>query len=1105
MISPLFALLATSSARRMTACGARRTLLFLAMVFVSFTLTSSVHGDEEPSEASMAAYADAANFQTGGAIDLAIKGWHEFLKEYPQHPMASQAAHYLGVCYMQQEEPDYVAASAAFRRALQDQDYDLREESLANYGWCLYSVAGSGEQRNSIKLRQTIRVFQALREENPESRFLDRAIFYCGESAYGLGRPEQAIEYYNELLTLPATKDSPLRCDALYARGVAQEEIKKFDEAVASYNQLLSGCAQSELVTDVHLRVGDLMILRKQYDKAIAAFDAAYKSTKSVEDQSYALFRQAFALVQADRPGDAAPKYEQLLKDFPDSPYAASAMLASAQSTYRDGDIDKAAKRFQKVLLQSNAVAATEAAHWLARIQISKGAPRKAAAIAKQQLDRGAEGEFAMDVRLDLAEALSMDPSTMSQSLALFEQAYRDQPTHQLAPRALYNAAFSALQVDQPQRALDLAVEFSEKFPQHMLLPDVTFVAAEGRLLTGKLEDAARTYRELIESTPKENIQRPIWVLRAAAASNASAKFDATVQMLNHELGSIEQPTQIAEAQMLIGQAHLMADRAEQAAQAFEASHTADPNGPRAEEAMLMVGQANLVAGKPDKAVATWTEMIKSAPKSRMADQARYKLAQIASGDGDFERAVRYFEDVLQSDLDPGLLPYAQYGKGFALMQMGKYADALSTLDRMLEQYKAHPLQAEATLTHGIALRNLGNYEQARVDLETYLAIPPQGTNLGHALYELALIDQKENQPARAAEKLQRLAKEVPNYPSMDKVLYELGWSMQESGKEDEAVEHFTTLIAKYPDTSLVAEASYFIGQKLYLANDWKAAATQFAIAAEKSFDNELSEKSLYRLAWSYFKLDDFENAETAFIKQAEKHPAGKLAFDATMMIGECRFKRADYAAALAGYEVARQWIRKHDDNAKTVRDPAERLVRELALLHGGQSAAQTRNWDEAIQWYKELRTRFPASDYLPQVFYETGYAYQQLNEHAKALRFYAEVADNFRSELAARSRFMMGEIYFADRQFDKAIPEFQRVMFGFGSDQAPEAFKSWQARSGFEAGRCSELLAQAANSSVSKQKALKIAADFFTYVAEKHPQHELANKSRQRLEALTK
>ena len=41
-------------------------------------------GQDEPSEESMAAYADAANFQTNGAINLAIDGWNKFLKRLSQ-------------------------------------------------------------------------------------------------------------------------------------------------------------------------------------------------------------------------------------------------------------------------------------------------------------------------------------------------------------------------------------------------------------------------------------------------------------------------------------------------------------------------------------------------------------------------------------------------------------------------------------------------------------------------------------------------------------------------------------------------------------------------------------------------------------------------------------------------------------------------------------------------------------------------------------------------------------------------------------------------------------------------------------------------------------
>ena len=121
--------------------------------------------------------------------------------------MASEAAHYLGVCYMQKEDPDYVAASKAFDRALKDKEYDLREESLANHGWCLYASAGEGEQRDAARLKRAIGIFQTLRKGiSRKASFLDRAMFYSGEAAYGLGQAKKAIEFYDSCCRCPTPR-----------------------------------------------------------------------------------------------------------------------------------------------------------------------------------------------------------------------------------------------------------------------------------------------------------------------------------------------------------------------------------------------------------------------------------------------------------------------------------------------------------------------------------------------------------------------------------------------------------------------------------------------------------------------------------------------------------------------------------------------------------------------------------------------------------------------------------------------------------------------------------------------------------------------------------
>ena len=78
--------------------------------------------------------------------------------------------------------------------------------------------------------------------------------------------------------------------------------------------------------------------------------------------------------------------------------------------------------------------------------------------------------------------------------------------------------------------------------------------------------------------------------------------------------------------------------------------------------------------------------------------------------------------------------------------------------------------------------------------------------------------------------------------------------------------------------------------------------------------------------------------------------------------------------------------------------------------------------------------------------------------------------------------------------------------MFGFGAEKAPDRIKNWQAKSGFEAARCSELLMQIAKTAGwQDRRHASTRRTFITYVIDKHPKHELAAKSRERLEALKK
>ena len=81
---------------------------------------ASLSEKEKKQEKARELFADAANSQNNGEFPRAIELWNRLIKEYPTDPLVASARHFLGICYLQKEKPNYPAAIAEFKLALQD-------------------------------------------------------------------------------------------------------------------------------------------------------------------------------------------------------------------------------------------------------------------------------------------------------------------------------------------------------------------------------------------------------------------------------------------------------------------------------------------------------------------------------------------------------------------------------------------------------------------------------------------------------------------------------------------------------------------------------------------------------------------------------------------------------------------------------------------------------------------------------------------------------------------------------------------------------------------------------------------------------------------------
>jgi tetratricopeptide (TPR) repeat protein len=208
-------------------------------------------------------------------------------------------------------------------------------------------------------------------------------------------------------------------------------------------------------------------------------------------------------------------------------------------------------------------------------------------------------------------------------------------------------------------------------------------------------------------------------------------------------------------------------------------------------------------------------------------------------------------------------------------------------------------------------------------------------------------------------------------------------------------------------------------------------------------------------------------------------------------MRAECLFKSEEFEESIEAFLQAQA-------------QPAQsETMRVLTYLHGGQAAAQLERWEVSLRWIDQLIRKFPETPYLPQAFYEQGWAQRNLGRLDEALAAFDRVTEKSRSAVAARARFMMGEIHFEKKEFDQAIRQYRRVMFGYGGQQAPDDVRAWQARSALEAGRCATVLAGQQQPGQRREQYLKGARAFFDYVIQNHPQSEVASTAREQLQRL--
>ena len=990
-----------------------------------------------------------ATAYNNGVYEKAATKWAEFIKKYPKYKRVDEAQFYLGNSLLNLKK--YSEAIATYTELAQKHpQFDSLDAARFNLAMARFQIASTSNKPEDFQA--AAKAFEDLIAKHQQSPYVARAYYYLGDARYVAQDVAGASDAYKQLID--KFPDNSLAAYALYFLGVAQQELKQIAEAAATYENFLKqpAYAKHELAPEIRLRHGICFYELEKFPEAEKRFGEV-ATDKDSPFAAFALLRQGQCRMSTGKSAEAASLFAELIKSYPESPHAGAAQLAAGKCYFEDEKYDDVKKMLTPLVssdkAQPNEVA--EAAYYLARTHLKQGKPEEALRViepAAQEFGDGDLGPFLLSAK---ADALNDIPQRRAESSAVYQQVLAKFPQHELAARALYMSAASSYDAKDYDEAQKLAKQFldNQAYAEHVLRPEALFIAAESSMFNGgqtdlgKRQQAETLYRQLIQQFP-ENQRAARAHLRIAWCLLEAGKNDETVKYLAGNGSSFQKPQQKAEAFLMTGQAHARSEKFSDALTALDQARKEASNWERGDELLIESAQALRQLDNLGEAKNRLNELLSKFSDSPRRAEATFQLGEIARSESNNAEAVKRFTEVTEKYGDSDFRAPALYALAAAHFQAGEFDKVSGPLDQFLTSTSDDQQQARGQYLRGLVRQRLEQFGPAAEDLAAFLASNPPPEESLDARFALALCHVGAKKYGDAVAVLNQILASDANYRRADLVRYELGHALLAEKKQPEAADAFEQLATKHADSPKAAEAWFHVGQhheKSAADKDDAEKATALAAAAKaygdglKTVENPtLKEKLAYKLADMQFQRQQFKEATETLKQQLAEFPAGDLAGPARYLAGESAFQEGDFAAALPLFE-------------QVVKDNVQDYI-DRSLYRAGECAGSLKNWPASQKNYEQLIQNFPKFQELNDARYGLAFAWQNQNQYDKAIPIYEQVAEQSTGESGAKSRFMLGEIAFAKKEYDDAVFHFGAVVSGFG-------YKHWQGEAQYEMARC--------------------------------------------------
>lgn len=830
---------------------------------------------------------------------------------------------------------------------------------------------------------------------------------------------------------------------SLYWKGIAESQINKRDDAIATLQQCATTYPEGEFSDDAIFAYGQLYEQEGESEKAIAAFKKVrieyphtnvYVASLIREANNYLLLRKyPDALLVLERANFAT---ESILKqDSVGKQYEAQTNFDNPQEAilYLRGEASNLAGNYDQALM-----------YFETFLNTFFGSPLE----YKSKLGAG----WAL-----------LNLRRYEEALTYFDDIIKSTEDTQLQVKynaQLYRAVtlIKSGDIEKAKTELD-ALSLSTSFP---------FKGAV-MLELGQIYYKEKNYekaKEVLERAEKFAISEMTLTrinLLLGATYMELSKWSASTITFDKAIKSIEKADYIlmpkkdwymSEARFRKGVSLVMDGRSGEAITSLSAYvANAKKDDPRNEEALFWLAEANYNSGLLNNAAISYEKLLKDYPYHPRKEDILYSLGWSYFRMKNFRKSSKVFEQLLEE------FPKSKYAVEVLVRQadgyhmIKSYAKAAEYYKRAADRAPQTPEGRYASFQRADALYRLGNYEQSLNALQDFVRVYGNSSLAPNAMYLVGWIKFQQRKYDEAVANFQFLIARYPNSGYIPRTYYAVADCYYNKGDFEQAMGAYKTVVNKFPTSSLAPEAMRSVQQCLILLGREDEAISVINDYVEKNqdspftrsfrsdgarilFDSKKYDKAideyekiikadpnnkenaemLYWIGKSYISLGKKDEAEKTFIKVQKKYPESDYANQSLM---ENAIMQKESANAKKADSLFASLVELYPNRSTAPRAVFERALMNFTL---GDTAFGLKMYDYAVRTY-------PGDEYSDEAAYRLANYYKRLDSNTKSREYFLLLANNTKSNaFAAESYYRIGELWKKDKQLDSAEAAYMQV-----------------------------------------------------------------------------